>query len=209
MREIKKIVIHCDASDRPEDGIQALLKLHTSPPHQEVMWDGKLVPGFAFDTYGYHFYVDKEGTVHKMRSIEYMGAHVKGENHDSVAICLKGKHDFNIKQFHAAANLIADLAAEYDLDIQKDVYPHNHFTDQKTCPNFPIEKIFQFFSFDEEDEEEDDEYTVFERLDDIEKNLSKLSQEVVDLRLISKAHDAHLSLIEEKISVKKPWWKFW
>lgn len=79
MRKIDLIVIHCSATraDRsltPED-----LDLQ----HRRRGFNGA----------GYHYYIRKDGMVHLTRSLERIGAHVKGWNSGSIGICYEGGLD--------------------------------------------------------------------------------------------------------------------
>jgi N-acetyl-anhydromuramyl-L-alanine amidase AmpD len=119
VRKLTKMIIHCSASDAPEaDNIDTIRKWHMLR---------------NFDDVGYHFFIRKDGAIEKGRDVKIVGAHCKGHNHDSIGICLSGKESFTLDQYIALGALMQVLQFEYgDLDI----YPHNYFNKDKTCPNF-------------------------------------------------------------------------
>lgn len=81
MRNIDLIVIHCSATR--EDCVfteHSLDVCHRSR---------------GFDGIGYHFYIRRNGDIKTTRAIEKMGAHVKGWNENSIAICYEGGLDCN------------------------------------------------------------------------------------------------------------------
>lgn len=79
MRKITLIVVHCTASRHTSTLTPAALDA-------EHRWRG-------FAGCGYHYYITKDGTVHPMRDITLIGAHVKGHNNGSIGIAYEGGLD--------------------------------------------------------------------------------------------------------------------
>lgn len=78
-RDIDLIVIHCSASKETVDyTFQQCIKDHKAR---------------GFNTCGYHRFISKDGTVHKGREFDVMGAHVAGHNLRSIGICYEGGLD--------------------------------------------------------------------------------------------------------------------
>ncbi len=126
MRQINKIIIHCSASDNPNhDNVDTITQWH---------WER------GFSDIGYHFYIDKKGQEFKGRSLSQVGAHCEGHNFDSIGICLGGLKDFKPEQFVSLRDLVKRLMFNYGIKII-DVYPHNFYNKNKTCPNFDLEKL--------------------------------------------------------------------
>ena len=126
MRAITKIIVHCSDSDiKSHDDISVIDKWHRER-------------GFA--KVGYHYYIKKDGTVQKGRELEEIGAHCSGQNHDSIGICLGGRHNFTTKQFFELKVLLYDLVKMFYLNFDA-IYPHNYFDSHKACPNFDLTKI--------------------------------------------------------------------
>jgi N-acetyl-anhydromuramyl-L-alanine amidase AmpD len=83
MREINLIVIHCSAT-RADRNITA----------QDINAAHK-VRGFS--SWGYHYYIRKNGKVEPMRSVDEVGAHARGYNAKSIGVCYEGGLDTNGK----------------------------------------------------------------------------------------------------------------
>jgi len=118
--DIRYLVVHC--SDTPdEDGLGAT-DIHAM--HLGFGWDGA----------GYHAIITRDGICHAARPEYWQGAHVKGRNHDSLGVCLIGRHDFTLKQFAALEALLLDWSNRYP---KAKVVGHRDIQEtHKTCPNF-------------------------------------------------------------------------
>ena len=142
MREVKKIILHCSDSDYGSASL--IKKWHT----KERGWDD----------IGYHYVItngiqescrlykpEDDGVIQDGRPLEIQGAHVKGHNSDSIGICLIGKHHFTAKQtYDALPTLLQILLPTYDLTIDN-VFGHNEFDPEKTCPNFEVNTLRNLF----------------------------------------------------------------
>ena len=130
MRKIRKFIVHC--SDSPQGrGFTAedVIHWHIDPKPK----------GNGWDHVGYHHIIEEDGTIVDTLPVRVTGYHVGGHNRDSVGVCLMGRDTFQPEQFLSLAELYIHYAAKYK-DIQ--VFPHNHFNPDKTCPNFdPKAKI--------------------------------------------------------------------
>lgn len=136
MREIKKIIIHCSASDRKEDdSIEALRLFHTGDPKIKTTWGIYETNRRGWTDIGYHYFITKNGIIHNGRPIHSSGAHCRGHNSDSIGICISGDKLFHKKQFLSMNQLVYELAIQFGLS-KKDIYFHRDFTDKKNCPNF-------------------------------------------------------------------------
>jgi len=137
-REIKKVIIHCSDS---EFGDAALIDRW----HKERGWKG----------IGYHFVIlngcrkatatgfqpykkEDDGLIQQGRTVEEVGAHCEGQNHDSIGICLIGREHFSAKQLYVSLpNLIRDLFYGYGI-VSGQIFGHYEFNPQKTCPNIDM-----------------------------------------------------------------------
>lgn len=141
MREIKKVIIHCSASDDPsQDSVTAIRHLHTSPITEKIKWGKYETTGKAFNDIGYHFVITKDGAIRPGRPLHKPGAHCEGQNEDSVGICLSGENDFRPEQFRSLRFLIKDLCQQFKISPYS-VYPHSYFEPKKTCPNFDVTRL--------------------------------------------------------------------
>ena len=138
MRTIKKIILHCTATREGEDfSVSDIRKWHTDPPRN-------------WSDVGYHFIIrnDENGTIERGRPIERAGAHVKGQNADSVGIAYVGGVDKDLKakdtmtdcQEESFLKLVEALRMVYGDELP--VYGHNDFTDKKECPSFKVREKF-------------------------------------------------------------------
>lgn len=76
MRTINHIVVHCSATKVSQKVTTADIdKWHKARGFRKI---------------GYHYVIYQDGTIHKGREISEIGAHVTGNNSDSIAICYIG-----------------------------------------------------------------------------------------------------------------------
>jgi N-acetylmuramoyl-L-alanine amidase len=137
MRKITEIIVHCTATradwwagKRTSDKVREIKRWHV----QDRGWSD----------IGYHFLIDRDGTVAKGRDIARDGAHVQGRNVGTIGISLFGGHGsaetdqfgqhFTPQQDAALRNLIADLRKDYG---NVPVTGHNQYA-AKACPGFNV-----------------------------------------------------------------------
>ena len=76
MRDIKYIVIHCAATKPSMDvPIERVRKWHLDRGWSDI---------------GYHYYITRDGKIHKGRDLNIVGAHVRGYNKNSIGIFYEG-----------------------------------------------------------------------------------------------------------------------
>jgi N-acetyl-anhydromuramyl-L-alanine amidase AmpD len=137
MRPISELIVHCTAT-RPE----WMAGRPTSEKVAEVRrWH---VEGNGWKDIGYHFLIDRDGTVAKGRPIEQVGAHTMNHNVGTVGIALVGGHgsvandkfseNFTELQDAALHALIMKLKAIYKISK---VNGHNFYA-RKACPGFDV-----------------------------------------------------------------------
>lgn len=140
MRPVDEIIIHTTAT-RPDfmEGnstgakVKEVRRWHTSPP---LNWSDV----------GYHYLIDRNGTVALGRPVERVGAHVKGHNTGTIGVALFGgfgssandefADHYTSAQDKALRKLIADLKDEYGI---RKVTGHNNYA-SKACPGFRVDK---------------------------------------------------------------------
>jgi N-acetylmuramoyl-L-alanine amidase len=135
MRKITEIIVHCTATrpdwwagKRTSDKVREIKRWHV----QDRGWSD----------IGYHFLIDRDGTVAKGRDMARDGAHVQGKNKGTIGISLFGGHGsaetdqfgdhFTPEQDVALRNLIGDLQKQFGL---VPVSGHNQYA-AKACPGF-------------------------------------------------------------------------
>lgn len=137
MRQLNEIIIHCTAT-RPDWWKSKPAKAKVNEIRQWHLDRG-------WSDIGYHYLIDRDGTVVEGRPLEKTGAHVKGKNTGTVGISLLGgfggsasdqfDDHFTEEQAIVLKKLIADLKEDYP-SITK-VTGHNQYS-SKACPCFSV-----------------------------------------------------------------------
>ena len=133
MIKINEIIIHCSAT--PEGKNFTIADIDSC--HKQR----------GFKCIGYHYVIYLDGTVHKGRPIEQIGAHCIGHNANSIGICYIGgvtadgktpKDTRTEAQKISLINLVSDLRKQYS---SATIHGHNEFAN-KACPCFDVQKEF-------------------------------------------------------------------
>lgn len=141
MRPISEIIVHCTAT-RPA----WMLASKTSEKVAEVRrWH---VEDRGWKDIGYHFLIDRDGTVAEGRPLDQVGAHTQGHNTGTVGISLFGGHGsaatdkfsahYTPEQDKALRALIENISAAYKITK---VSGHNEYA-AKACPGFNVPTWF-------------------------------------------------------------------
>jgi len=141
-RRINHIVLHCAATVNTKfyDAYDI------DEWHRARGWSG----------IGYHYVVLLDGTVQKGRWVDYIGAHVKGHNKDTIGICYIGGLDerhrpvydaWMPKQKESVIRLIEKLGYGYGLNpATRDLMGHNEFPHvHKECPCINMSRFRKTF----------------------------------------------------------------
>lgn len=139
MRKIDEIIVHCTATRADwwatrtsNQKVAEVRKWHTSPPNN-------------WKDIGYHFLIDRDGTVVAGRPVEEVGAHVQGHNATTIGVSLFGGHGSNATDsFDDHFTLEQDLALRHLIEVLREKYPsikkvsgHNEYA-RKACPGFNV-----------------------------------------------------------------------
>lgn len=147
MRPIRKIIVHCSDSEWATAQV-------IDQWHKERGWSG----------IGYHFVIcngyptyeswkNKQidpkylGKIEIGRPIEKIGSHAKGDNHDSIGICLIGKKKFNLSPLYVVTH---SLVNSFQIPVGNVIghYETKSGKEQgKTCPNFDMQKVREHLVF--------------------------------------------------------------
>lgn len=140
MRRIDEIVVHCTAT--VPDWMAN--KPTTAKVAEVRAWH---IKDRDWKDIGYHFLIDRDGTVAKGRPLGQVGAHVQGHNTGTIGVSLIGgfgssaddafEDNFTPEQDEALRGLIERLEHEYPT-ITK-VTGHNAYA-AKACPGFRVDK---------------------------------------------------------------------
>ena len=132
MRTIDKIIIHCSATlPGQRVDVETITRWHKQR---------------GFKTIGYHFFIDRSGTIHAGRPLEQQGAHCKGQNAHSIGICYEGGLNKEGKPYDtrtilqriAMKELVAQLQERF---TEATVHGHREFAN-KACPCFDVQAEF-------------------------------------------------------------------
>lgn len=147
MRRIDTIIIHCSAT-RP-----SWMQNNTSAERWAEIkrWH---VEENGWSDIGYHWGVDRDGTLHRGREGSRIGAHTRGHNRNSLGIVLFGGHgsrqDDHFNQHFTAAQdrklvqLITIILDQFS-DIDR-IAGHNEYS-AKACPGFIVPKQYHISDF--------------------------------------------------------------
>ena len=133
MRRLTEIIVHCTAT--PEGKNYTVEDIRHW--HKER----------GFSDIGYHYVIYLDGSVHKGRPIEKVGAHCSGHNANSIGIAYVGglDKDYNPKntltprQEESLYNLIVELMKKYPSIVS--VSGHRAYA-AKACPCFDVPQWF-------------------------------------------------------------------
>lgn len=136
-RTITEIFVHCSAtrkewmSDRPATDKREEIDRW----HRQRGWKG----------FGYHYLIDRDGTVAEGRPVERIGAHVSGHNTGTIGVSLFGGHGaaatdrfsdhFTPAQDAALRRLLSELQARFPSATK--ISGHNEYA-AKGCPGFQV-----------------------------------------------------------------------
>jgi N-acetylmuramoyl-L-alanine amidase len=134
MRKINEIIIHCSATPEGKDYTVADIK----------KWHLQR----GFNDIGYHYVIYRDGTYHRGRQDDVIGAHCTGHNANSIGICYiggltsdgkKSKDTRTEAQKKTLITLIRTMKARYP---GAKVVPHYKYA-AKDCPCFDAEAEYK------------------------------------------------------------------
>ena len=128
MRSVTLIIIHCSATPEGRSfGFEQCREDHIR--HR------------GFKDIGYHFYITRDGDIHRGRPLEQVGAHCRNHNRYSVGICYEGGLDRrslpkDTRTLEQKASLLALVRELKRVFPQALVVGHHDLNPQKVCPCF-------------------------------------------------------------------------
>lgn len=141
MRDLNRIILHCAATpEGREVSVDTIRKWHTDPHPQ----------GNGWSDIGYHYVIHLDGLTEIGRPVSIQGAHVSGENEDSIGVCYVGGVDkdlepedtMTVEQEISFVELVKSLRLTFGY---LSVHGHNEYS-SKACPSFSVEKKFGFLN---------------------------------------------------------------
>jgi len=142
-REINRIIIHCSASDFGD--VETIRKWHLERGFSDIGYHYVILNGNRMP-FGEYKDID-DGLIELGRPWWRQGAHTKGENYDSLGICLIGNPKFigapemwfTENQLKSLRRLVSQLMQEFDIPPSQ-IHGHNEYA-PKLCPGFRVELI--------------------------------------------------------------------
>ena len=131
MNGVRRITIHHEGSAKPNNDttpaqVSATLRLIQSQ-HRKRMGAGDI---------GYHFIIDRTGTIWQGRDWQYQGAHTSGANSNNLGVMLLGNFEIQQptgQQLQSLQNLVRSLVRLHRLNPRTDIYGHSDFCNTQ-CP---------------------------------------------------------------------------
>lgn len=112
MRAIRHIVIHCAATPNLKDiKATAIDAMHVMRGFKRSR-DAISRFNSSMTAIGYHFVIETDGNIAFGRDLEEVGAHVQGNNSDSIGVCLIGTDQFTDAQWASLKQLMITLASK-------------------------------------------------------------------------------------------------
>ena len=128
MRRITLLIVHCSATPEGRNfDFEACRTDHIR--HR------------GFKDIGYHYYLTRDGTIHRGRSLDTVGAHCRHHNRHSIGICYEGGLDArgqpkDTRTLAQKASLLALLRELRKLFPDALILGHRDLNPQKACPCF-------------------------------------------------------------------------
>ena len=129
MRDIKYIAVHCTATSQNVK-VETILK----------NWKA-----LGWKRPGYHYLIDKDGTIHNLHPEEQFSNGVKGYNMQTINVCYIGGKDVDDRtdaQKAIMLGLLKDLKGRYANAL---IQGHRDFPNvNKACPRFNAKEEYNF-----------------------------------------------------------------
>ncbi len=96
---------------------------------------------------GYHFIIDRTGTVWQGRDWRYQGAHTSGANSNNIGVMLLGNFELQQPtggQISSLQSLVFSLSRMHGLNPGRDVYGHSDFCNTQ-CPGKHLKQYVKAF----------------------------------------------------------------
>lgn len=129
-KETTQLIIHCAATKPSMDvGVREIRQWHKARGFLDV---------------GYHLIIRRDGAIEAGRDLYQVGAHTKGQNSNSVGICLIGGVDEKMKpednfteaQYATLDKLVAQMITTFP-DLKR-IIGHRDVDSGKACPSFDV-----------------------------------------------------------------------
>ena len=134
MREVTKVIWHCSATKEGQDvTVETIRQWHLARGFRDI---------------GYHFVIYRDGTIHKGREVDEVGAHCQQYNDHSIGICYiggvetDGKTPKDTRTEEQKSSLYWITEKMCEIYPRATVHGHNEFA-AKACPSFDARKDWE------------------------------------------------------------------
>lgn len=141
--DVKWIVLH--TTDSPYGDVDTITDWHKQRNFATIGYHYLITNTYpTYSTWKQHMPdLAYDGVVHKGRSEQFRGAHVRGHNWETIGVALVGKGgNFSSEQLKSAVKLCTNLAARFPR--VKGVKGHYEFNPNKTCPDLDMDYFREF-----------------------------------------------------------------
>lgn len=94
----------------------------------------------GFSQIGYHEVIRRDGLRERGRPYNVVGAHCKGENHDSLGVCYVGRSQPTVEQFRSILEIYQDFKRMFQIPWSA-WHGHYEFNPGKECPGFAMSPV--------------------------------------------------------------------
>jgi len=138
LSSVKNIIVHCAATPDGDDRFNAQ---DIDNWHRERGFKrAKRIQESCnpvFDSIGYHFVIDIDGSIEGGRALNETGAHCRGYNTSSIGICMIGSQCFTQAQWDCLTMTVNTLNLMFGRRL--DIKGHRDMPNvRKTCPGFDV-----------------------------------------------------------------------
>jgi len=135
-RRINQIIIHCSATPNGRwTTVDDINRWHRDRGFQRQSVFLALQQK-QLEHIGYHFVIYTNGAVAIGRHLDEVGAHARGLNRTSIAICMVGLDQYSRRQWESLRYLCNWLPTVYP---DAKLVGHNSLNKNKTCPGFDVQ----------------------------------------------------------------------
>jgi N-acetyl-anhydromuramyl-L-alanine amidase AmpD len=135
------------------------LVIHCSATKPDMMIGAKEITAWHKDrgwlTNGYHYVINRSARLELGRQEDAIGAGARGNNLESVHICMVGGVDaelkpddnFTVSQYTTLRNVLILLRSRYP---ETTIYGHYELDNKKACPSFDVDRFLDVIDMTKE-----------------------------------------------------------
>lgn len=111
-RTVNTIILHCSAS--PNNKPFTIKDVDAWHKERNFKRNSQAARGYnpSLKYVGYHYVIERDGTISSGRSLEEVGAHVQGNNSNSIGVCLIGTDEYTPEQWESLQTVLIYITAK-------------------------------------------------------------------------------------------------